>query len=107
MGDNGDWTDSNKSDLEKGENQSELDSLLNKLQREDLGHIRTSKCHFNHTDSAGGESHHYNTYNKLYNNLENKLKDSDSKVNDGIDDTHHFVEETIERSHSPMQALIH
>ena len=66
-----------------------------------------SKCCFNHTDSADNELHHYNTYNKLYNNSENKLKDSNSEVNDGINDTHHFVEETIERSHSLTQALIH
>ena len=107
MGDNSNWTDSDESDLKKGENQSELNSLFNKLQREDLGHIRTSKCHFNHTDSAGGEPHHYNTYNKLYNNSENELKDSDSEVNDGIDNIHHFVKETIERSYSSIQALVH
>ena len=107
VGDNGDWTDSDESDLKKGENQSELDSLPNKLRREDLGHIRTPKRRFDHTDSAGGEPHHYNAYDEPYNNSENESEDSDSKVDDGIDNTHHFVEETIERSRSPTQALVH
>ena len=62
---------------------------------------------FNHTDSAGDEPHHYDTYNESYNNSENESEDSNSEVNDGIDNTHHFVEETIERSYFPTQALIH
>ena len=65
------------------------------------------KHHFNHTDSADSELHHYNAYNKLYNNSENELKDSDSEVDDGINDIHHFVEEIIKRSLSFTQALIH
>lgn len=64
-------------DSERG-NQSEIDSLLNTLQREELGHLR---CHIDHTNPANeGESHYNNQYE--ISERDTTSNDDDSEAND-------------------------
>ena len=132
VGDNdGNWTES-ELEPEKWDTQNELVSLPNTLWREETGQVRKSKCSLDHIDPAGGESPYNKNSSERGRSerghserghsergrsergclergrsesccLESGCSESGTTSVDGIDNSHHFPEETIERSHSGIQ----
>ena len=96
--DSGEHTDS-ETDLKKG-NQSEIDSLLNTLQREKLGQTTTLKRQFNHNSSVSSEQLQDDDSESESERSVTPItiEDNDSIISDNIDNTQHSLKDTNNES---------
>ena len=101
--DSGEHTDS-ETDPEKG-NQSEIDSLLNTLQREELGQTTTLKRRFDHNSSVSSEQLQDDDPESGSERsvAPITIEDDDSIISDDIDNTQHPLRDTNNGSPAPKQ----